>query len=241
MSKALTGKSRHSKRSIRSSSERASSKKTLQKRFLCEAYQRSRPISPERVRLLEVSLGDSSPSHHPHLLRAGPSSLRARQAPDKMSILLQCASACKEKGPLHPRSERRSSSEESVGAPGGRSRLQENGSAHGIISSAHGEAQAEKPGSPAPVPERSATLTQPTGGRRRDLFTLKKTLGHRSLSSTLFYTQYCPDASCRAHHRFLSYVFPGFIRRQASQRQPLHNNLQPVAFSICAPLSYAPS
>lgn len=41
-----------------------------------------------------------------------------------------------------------------------------------------------------------------------DLFTLKKTLGHRSLSSTLVYTCVTPDSSCRAHHRFLSYAFP---------------------------------
>ena len=42
-----------------------------------------------------------------------------------------------------------------------------------------------------------------------DLFTLKKNLGHRSLSSTLIYTHIIPDSSCRAHHRFLSYAFPG--------------------------------
>jgi site-specific recombinase XerD len=41
-----------------------------------------------------------------------------------------------------------------------------------------------------------------------DLFTLKKTLGHRSLSSTLIYTHIVPDSSSRAHHRFLSYAFP---------------------------------
>jgi len=40
-----------------------------------------------------------------------------------------------------------------------------------------------------------------------DLFTLKKTLGHRSLSSTLIYTCVTPDSSRRAHHRFLSYAF----------------------------------
>jgi len=42
-----------------------------------------------------------------------------------------------------------------------------------------------------------------------DLFSLKKTLGHRSLSSTLIYAHVAPDSSHRAHHRLLAYAFHG--------------------------------
>jgi len=42
-----------------------------------------------------------------------------------------------------------------------------------------------------------------------DLFTLKRTLGHRSLSSTLIYAHSAPDSFHRAHHCFLAYAFSG--------------------------------
>jgi len=152
---------------------------------LCEAYQRRAVPSHQRESLQSSGgvSGDSSPSHHPlHLLRAGPSSLRARHAPDRrcgFPFNAHQGDGKGEKGPLHPLRSGAARQAQRVGK--GAWRISEPGpslpagkreASHGVISAAYGEALCREGRDRRPHQSQNAPphpRNPFTGGRRRSL------------------------------------------------------------------------